>query len=61
MKVKVTGILLCVMMFCISIFSGCSLVTLDKNRYLNETVASVVDKENPNFRIDITKRTYKCI
>lgn len=56
MKVKVTGILLCVMMFCISIFSGCSLVTLDKNRYLNETVASVVDKENPNFRIDITKK-----
>ncbi len=55
MKKRITGIMICLMLLCISVFSGCSLITLDRERYLNEVVASIEDKED-NHKINITKK-----
>lgn len=45
MKVKVTGIILCIMMCCISVLSGCGLISMDRKAYLNTVVATFTDKE----------------
>ena len=46
MKTRWLGLMLCAMIFCTSIFSGCGLITLNREKYLNETVASLVVKES---------------
>lgn len=55
MKRKFTGIILCLMMVCISVLSGCALITRDQKAYLYQVVSSVVDKKT-NERINITKK-----
>lgn len=45
MKVKVTGLIMCIMMFCVCILSGCNLVTTDRYTFLNTQVASFTDKD----------------
>ncbi len=59
MKKRFTGILLCMLMFCMSIFAGCSLVTKDMAKYLATTVVEIKLKEpqgNANDTIKIEKR-----
>jgi hypothetical protein len=59
MKKRFTGILLCMLMFCMSIFTGCSLVTKDMAKYLATTVVEIKLKEpqgNANDTIKIEKR-----
>lgn len=45
MKVKVTGLIMCIMMFCVCVLSGCNLVTTDRAAFLNTVVASFTNKE----------------
>lgn len=46
MKRKITGILMCLMMLCMSLLAGCSLVETDYKNYYTQTVALVEDKES---------------
>jgi len=55
MKTRWIGFIACLMIFCTTIFSGCGLITLNREKYLNETVASMVDK-NSNERVKIKKK-----
>ena len=59
MKKRVTGILLCMLMFCMSIFAGCSLVTRDMAKYLATTVIEITLNEplgNDNDKMIVQKR-----
>ncbi len=55
MKTRWIGIFLCLMVFCTSLLSGCSLITLNREKYLNETVITMVDKESSE-RVEIKKK-----
>lgn len=45
MKKKFTGMLICLLMVCMSLFAGCSLIEVDSNKYYNSIVAEVKNKE----------------
>ncbi len=55
-KSKIFGLICAVMMFCVTILSGCSLITLDRERYLNQIVASIADKDSNKTLIEIKKK-----
>ena len=55
MKKRLVGLLLCFMMFGISVLTGCSLITLNRASYLNQTVATIENKANKNT-ITVTKK-----
>ncbi len=59
MKARLTGLFLCMLMFCMSIFAGCSLVTRDMAKYLSTKVATITLKEGKggdNDSMTITKK-----
>lgn len=45
MKKKFTGVIICLLMFCMSIFAGCSLVQTDPDKFYNSTVVEIKDQE----------------
>lgn len=55
MKKRFAGILMCMMMLCMSLLAGCSLVERDYNRYYSQAVAVVEHKENGKTA-QVTKR-----
>ena len=55
MKKRFTGILMCMMMFCMSILAGCSLVEPNYNDYYNQAVA-VVEYKKTGEQYEITKK-----
>ena len=55
MKKKFTGFLLSFCLLCMGLLAGCSLVEVDYNRYYNQVVAVVENKETGR-REEITKR-----
>lgn len=55
MKKRFAGILMCMMMLCMSLLAGCSLVERDYNRYYSQAVAVVKHKENGKSA-QVTKR-----
>lgn len=57
MKGKITGLVLCLMFLCMSVLTGCSLVETNYDRYYNQVVAVVENKETKE-RAEITKREF---
>lgn len=55
MKRKFTGVLMCMLLVCMSIFAGCSLVEPNYNNYNNQVVAIVENKETGK-KHEITKK-----
>lgn len=55
MKKKVTGLLMCMMLLCMSLFAGCSLVEPNYKDYYNQAVAVIEDKETGE-KIEISKK-----
>ena len=55
MKKRFAGILMCMMMLCMSLLAGCSLVERDYNRYYSQAIAVVEHKENGKTA-QVTKR-----
>ena len=45
MKKKFTGIIICLLMFCMSIFAGCSLVQTNPDKFYNSTVVEIKDED----------------
>ena len=45
MKKKFTGIIICLLMFCMSIFAGCSLVQTNPDKFYNSTVVEIKDAQ----------------
>lgn len=45
MKKKFTGIIICLLMFCMSVFAGCSLVQTNPDKFYNSTVVEIKDKD----------------
>ena len=56
MKKKLIGFLMCFMLVCMSLLAGCSIVEADYDKYYNQVVSVVVNKENEDIRAEITKR-----
>lgn len=54
-KRRFTGILLCIMMVCMTVFTGCSLITTDRKAYLNAVVATITNKET-NQKTNVLKK-----
>ncbi len=52
MKRKLTGILLCMMLFCTSVFTGCSLVTKDMSKYYKTEVVKIELKDKTGGKND---------
>lgn len=57
MKRKITGLVLCLMFLCMSVLTGCSLVETDYQRYYNQIVAVVENKETKE-RAEITNKEF---
>lgn len=55
MKKKFTGILVCLLMLCMSLFAGCNLVETDNNKVYNAVVAEIYNKDNTKVA-EITNR-----
>lgn len=55
MKGKITGIIVCFMLVCMSLLTGCSLVETNYGKYYNQIVAVIEHKESGE-KIEITKR-----
>lgn len=55
MKKRFTGLLVCLMMLCMSVLAGCSLVETDYDKYYNQVV-SVVENKETGKKIEITKK-----
>lgn len=55
MKKKFTGILVCLLMLCMSIFAGCNLVETDNSKLYNAVVAEIYNKDNAKVAV-ITNR-----
>ena len=55
MKGKLTGIILCLMLLCMSVLTGCSLVETNYDKYYNQVVA-VVKNEKTGKTAEITKK-----
>lgn len=55
MKKKFTGIFVCLLMLCMSIFAGCSLVETDSDKLYNAVVAEIRNKEGAKVA-EITNR-----
>lgn len=55
MKKRFAGILMCLMMLCISLLAGCSLVERDYSKYYSQTIAIITHKETGKS-IEVTKR-----
>ncbi|MBO5394758.1 MAG: hypothetical protein J6A28_02510 [Clostridia bacterium] len=54
MKKKFTGMLICLLMVCMSLFAGCSLVEVDSNKYYNSVVSEIKDKDGKTVIAEIT-------
>lgn len=54
MKKKFTGMLICLLMVCMTLFAGCSLVEVDSDKYYNSVVAEIKDKEGKEVIATIT-------
>ncbi len=54
MKKKFTGIIMAVLMLCMTVLTGCSLVTKNWDKYYNTIVATITDQDNN--KINITKK-----
>ncbi len=55
MKKRFAGILMCLMMLCMSLLAGCSLVERDYSKYYSQTIAIITHKETGKS-IEVTKR-----
>ena len=55
MKKRFAGILMCLMMLCMSLLAGCSLVERDYSKYYSQTIAIITHKETGKS-IELTKR-----
>lgn len=55
MKKRFAGILMCLMMLCMSLLAGCSLVERDYSKYYSQTIAIITHKETSKS-IEVTKR-----
>ena len=56
MKKKLIGFLMCFMLVCMGLLAGCSIVEADYDRYYSQVVSVVVNNENENIKVEITKR-----
>lgn len=52
MKKKFTGFILAIMMLTMSVFTGCSLITRNNDKYYNAIVASIQDQDNNTITIN---------